>query len=90
VHLGIEGKIFPLPNILNLFFKGGVFDAQLTSNGTAGQLGGHSLLGGVGYEWDLGGIGLAPEISWRWAKLAHQTVVVGSAPAIGLHFYHAL
>lgn len=90
VHLGIEGKFFPLPNILNLFFKSGVFDAQLTSNGSAGQLHGRSVLGGVGYEWDLGGIGLAPEISWRWARLANQTEVVGVAPAIGLHFYHAL
>ena len=90
VHLGIEGKFFPLPNIVNLFFKCGVFDAQLTSNGVAGQLRGHSLLGGVGYEWDLGGIGLAPEISWRWGRLADQTEVVGSAPAIGVHFYHAL
>ena len=90
VHIGIEGKFFPLPKIVNLFFKFGVFDAQLTSNGPAGHLHGQCILSGMGYEWDLGGIGLAPEISWRWARLGDHTEVVGTAPAIGLHFYRAI
>jgi hypothetical protein len=90
VHLGSEGKIFPFAGLVHVFARAGVYSSTLTSNGPLGSTTGTSGLLGIGYEWDLGGIGLAPEFSWRTGWLARSIKFEGSAPAIGLHFYKAL
>lgn len=90
VHLGAEGKSFPLRDTLPAFFRLGVYQVTLTSNSDAGKLKGTSYLAGVGYEFKLGDIGLAPEMSWRKGSLREDVNFSGTAPCIGLHFYKAL
>ena len=90
VHLGVEGKMFPAPEVLSGFLRGGVYQSQLTSNGEAGRMGGSSYLVGVGYEFNFDGIGVAPEASWRGGNLDDEVRFSGSAPCIGVHFYKQL
>ena len=48
------------------------------------------MFAGFGDEFDLGGIGLAPEVAWRQVFLAGDAAFTGLAPAIGVHFYKML
>jgi hypothetical protein len=89
LHLGAELKIFPSA-VMPAFFRLGAYQATLMTDGSAGNLTGASGLGGLGYEWNLSGIGLAPELSWRRAVLAKGIAADAFAPCLGVHFYHAL
>jgi hypothetical protein len=89
VHLGIEGKIFPVLDIAG-FTRMGVYQSTLSSLGLAGHFEGMSILIGLGYEFDVHGVGIAPEMSWRRGNLSHGASFDGQAPAIGVHFYQAI
>ncbi len=89
VHLGCEGKAFPFEG-WPVFGRLGVYRTTLASRDAAGTLQGESVLFGLGFEVDLGGIGLAPEMSWRRGELSQAVGFVGLAPAIGVHFYRDL
>ncbi len=90
IHLGLETKYFPLPECASAFGRLGIYESTLQTNGTRGVIRGQSILLGLGYEWNLGGIGLAPEMAWRFVELDQGLSARGTAPAIGLHFYRAL
>lgn len=89
VHLGAEGKAFPW-EALPVFGRLGAFQTRLNPRGDAGIRTGRSLLIGFGYEFDLGGVSLAPEMSWRRGTLDPGVTFSGVAPAIGVHFYQAI
>lgn len=86
----VEGKDFPFSSAPGFFVRGGVYAARLSTGGEAGALTGGSALGGVGWEFDAGGIGIAPEFAWRLGRVARGVRFSGAAPAVGLHFYRAL
>lgn len=90
VHLGVEGKVFPTSALSNTFLRLGVYHANLESNGTLGVRTGLSGLVALGYEWNLAGIGLAPEFAYRVGQLGQGLSFSGTAPAIGLHFYGSI
>ena len=90
VHLGIEGKAFPAPDTAHVFVRLGGYQAQMVTGGDLGRIKGTSALGGLGYEFNWGGIGIAPEMSWRRGNLANDVSFAGTAPAIGVHFYKML
>ncbi len=89
VHLGVGGKLFPVDDVA-AFVRAEAFTSTLNPRGEAGIQRGESALGGLGYEFDFGGIGLAPELAWRRGLLGDGTRFSGSAPAVGLHFYSAI
>lgn len=89
VHLGVEGKVFPLEDV-GIFARLGTFASTLSSYSTAGTLNGESVLGGLGYEWKLGGVGLALELDVRDGRLAQHVSFSGTAPCVGVHFYKML
>lgn len=88
VHLGIEGKLFPVDEVA-AFVRAEGYTTTLNPRGDAGIQRGESALLGLGYEFDLDGIGLAPEFAWRWGLLGDGTRFTGAASAVGLHFYRA-
>jgi hypothetical protein len=90
VHLGIEAKGFLKPKLVPGFLRLGFYQATLTSYGDAGRLDGRSFLWGLGYEFKMFGVGLAPEMSWRHGSLDDGFTFSGTAPCIGVHFYDAL
>jgi hypothetical protein len=90
LHLGVEGKYFPVPSHINVFVRGGVYAATLSTRDTLGSFHGQSALLGIGYEWDWDGIGIAPEFSWRIGKLSQNVSFTAAGPAIGVHFYSAI
>lgn len=87
VHLGLEGKLFVWPESWGAFTRLGLYHAQLQSGGSLGTINGKSYLLGIGYEWNLAGIGIAPELAWRQGLLKGDVHFIGQAPAIGVHFY---
>jgi hypothetical protein len=87
VHLGLEAKAFPTSSLGHTFIRVGLYQTTLKAVGDAGKLSGSSVLGGAGYEFDLNGIGVAPEMSWRQGRLQDDVRFEGTAPAIGVHFY---
>ena len=89
VHLGTEGKLFPFAEDFGMFMRCGLYRSELQSNGPFGKALGSSGLLGIGYEWKINGLGLAPEVSWRQGWLARDLNFTGTAPAIGLHFYES-
>ena len=90
VHLGIEGKGFPLAGLVSVYLRGGVYASTLDTMGSKGTVRGTSGLIGVGYEWTIHGVGLAPEVAWRRGVLADGITFRAFAPAIGVHFYQMI
>jgi hypothetical protein len=86
VHIGIEGKYFPL-TAGGLFTRLGLYRATLQTNGLGGVTSGRSALAAIGYEWQIGRVGLALEWALRSGDLASGGTFHGEAPAIGVHFY---
>ena len=90
VHAGVEGKWFPLadgPSLSHGFLRLGGYNATLDTRGDAGRESGWSALAGLGFEFPIGVVGLAPEMDWRYGHLASGTRLHGIAPAVGVHFY---
>jgi len=86
-HFGVEFKAFPDAALTPVFLRAGLFDCTVRSRGEAKNPHGFSQLIGVGYEYDFRGVGIAPEVSWRWLQISDRIFGVGIAPAIGVHFY---
>ena len=87
MHLGIESKIFLLPEFFQGFVRVGTFYSALASRDDLGSFYGSSILLGIGYELDWNGTGIAPEFDWRFGKLNQGISFQSAGPAIGLHFY---
>lgn len=89
VHLGAEGKLFPAPEVLTGFLRLGAYQTTFNSRGEVGDPTGLSYLVGLGYEFRVYGVGIAPEASWRLGRVG-EVRISGSAPCIGVHFYEQL
>jgi len=90
IHLGIEAKFFPLPKGLPIFLRLGFYDTTLDTRSETDKLKGSSELFGAGWEFNFSGIGVAPEMAWRYGILEQSVRFQGTAPAIGVHFYKLL
>jgi hypothetical protein len=85
--VGIEGKHFPIKAIPLVFYRMGVFYAELQTDEVIGDQSGFSVLGAIGYEFKVWKMGIAPEFAIRRSFLENSTSVLTFGPAIGFHFY---
>jgi len=88
ITLGIEGKYYHRYVSKNLFSRIGVGGTRLDSNGEIGDVDGYHAYMGIGWEFDIKGVGLALEMAFRHSGLEQNIVVNSVTPSIGVHFYH--
>lgn len=84
--LGVEWKEFLLEQ-LPLFSRLGTGVSILNTEGTADGLFGSYLYAGIGWEFKVGGLGIAPEIAFRQAFYESGVKAQTFTPSIGFHFY---
>jgi hypothetical protein len=85
--IGIEAKHFPVKLIEHGFYRVGLFYTELQTDTAFGDLSGWSFLIGVGHEFKIWKMGIAPEFAIRRSFLANSTSVLSITPSIGFHFY---
>lgn len=86
---GIEGKYFPL-NQLKGFLRMGLGYTKLKGAGNTGKYEGYSYYMGVGWEFPVWKIHLAPEFAFRKSNLSHEVTVNSTVVSLGVHFYEHL
>lgn len=88
ITLGIEGKYYHRYVTNNLFSRIGLGGTRLDSSGETGDVNGYHAYIGIGWEFDIKGVGVALEMALRHSRLAQNIVVNSVTPSIGVHFYH--
>lgn len=86
LNYGFEVKFFPLAPS-GLFLRGGGFRHFIDYQGPAGHQQGNGLYAGSGYEFRVGGLGIAPELAGRRVRLANGDHLTVLMLAVGVHFY---
>jgi hypothetical protein len=85
--IGVEFKHFPLKLLPQAFYRAGAYYTELQTDALIGDQTGLSVLGGIGYEFKVWKMGIAPEFAIRRSFLQNSTSVLTMGPAIGFHFY---
>lgn len=89
--LGLEGKYFPFwRDGLKMFTRIGLGWSQLSTKGTISKANGLHVYLGVGWEFPVWKLSLAPEIAIRQSYLQSDLSVTSITPSIGVHFYSIL
>lgn len=85
-NLGFEGKLFPWRD-RGLFARAGLTGNILETRGSRGALGGAGALAGLGWEFKVRRLGIAPEAALRYVLLEGGGRIIAFTPSIGFHFY---
>ncbi|OQW49196.1 MAG: hypothetical protein A4S09_03775 [Proteobacteria bacterium SG_bin7] len=88
--LGVEGKYFPYGPDKRGFTRLGLSWHALDTKGTYGVLWGWGYYLGLGWEFPVGIVSLAPEIAIRNIYLNNDVSGTIFTPSIGVHFYPEL
>lgn len=88
--VGLEGKYFPVGPEWKGFLRLGLSWHSLNTNGSYGDLEGWGYYGGVGWEFPIGPVSIAPEIAVREVLLNGGVRGTVFTPSIGFHFYPEL
>jgi hypothetical protein len=87
---GLEGKYFPMGPDLKGFARVGVAWQALDTNGTAGNISGWGGYLGLGWEFPIWRVSIAPEIAIREVRFERGVSGTVFTPCIGVHFYPEL
>ncbi len=88
--VGVEGKYFPYGPQRKGFSRLGLSWHTLNTKGTFGDLQGWGYYVGLGWEFPVGMVSLAPEIAIRNIHLGNDVSAAIFTPSIGVHFYPEL
>ncbi len=86
-HFGVEGKYFVFPAKNGFFGRAGLSGLALDTRGSEGTLWGAGVYAGLGWEFKIGKVGIAPELAVRQGWLERSSQIFSFTPSIGLHFY---
>jgi len=86
-NIGFEGKYFFRPMKSGFFGRAGVTANVLDTRGSMGKLGGGGYYLGLGWEFPVRRVGIAPEIAFRHVILEQGGSILAFTPSIGVHFY---
>jgi len=86
-NIGLEYKHFFLPGDPGPFFRLGASLAILDTRGAIGSLLGFGTYGGVGWEFLIWKIGIAPELAIRPAFYEQGVRSLSFLFSVGFHFY---
>jgi len=86
-NIGVEGKYFFRPDQFGLFGRLGLTANILDTRGSLGNLLGGGYYLGLGWEFPVWKVGIAPEIAFRHVILEQSSRVFAFTPSIGIHFY---
>ena len=86
-NVGLEGKYFFRQVQAGLFGRAGLTANLLDTRGALGTLLGGGYYLGLGWEWQVRKMGIAPEIAFRHVILEKNSRVLAFTPSIGFHFY---
>ena len=86
---GIEGKYYPVSGFKG-FVRGGLGYTRLSASGVYDGVNGSSYYIGLGWEFPVWKIHLAPEIALRKSQLSDGVEIDSTIFSIGFHFYKGL
>ena len=87
ITLGVEGKYHHQYFVKNLFSRVGLGASRLQSGGATGDVDGFHAYLGIGWEFNVKGVGIALEMAYRRSQLEQGITVDSITPSIGVHFY---
>jgi len=87
ITLGAEGKYYHRDIAPSMFSRFGLGYTRLDTDGPIGDIDGYHAYVGVGWEFDVNGVGIALEMAYRQSRLEQSTFVHSITPSIGVHFY---
>jgi hypothetical protein len=85
--IGLEAKYFPIGKDLPLFFRGGTIAAALDPAGSGPAAWTYGVSTGVGWEFPVWKLGLAPELGGKFLWGARGRRYTALTIGIGVHFY---
>ena len=85
--MGVEGKYFFFPERYGFFGRLGITGNILDTRGALGTLAGAGYYGGLGWEFKIWKLGIAPEVAIRHVILEKNSRALAFTPSIGIHFY---
>jgi len=86
-NMGFEGKYFFFPQKNGFFGRAGLTGNILDTRGSLGTIPGAGYYLGLGWEFKLGKVGIAPEVAFRHVFLERRSRIFAFTPSLGIHFY---
>ena len=87
ITLGVEGKYHHRYLMINLFSRVGLGASRLQGSGATGDVDGYHAYVGLGWEFNVKGVGVALEMAYRRSQLEQGVSIDSITPSIGVHFY---
>ena len=87
ITLGVEGKYHHRYFVSNLFSRVGFGASRLQGSGATGEVDGYHAYLGLGWEFNVKGVGVALEMAYRRSQLGQGITIDSITPSIGVHFY---